>query len=106
MLFGLLVYIYNLKFCTELQIIDKPILWLNAIGLSILPTIISLETINIAIKFIGSTKTAILGALEPLTAIFIGVMFFNEHLTMKIVTGVLMILSGVLMIIMQKKSAK
>ena len=56
MLFGLLVYIYNLKFCTELQIIDKPILWLNAIGLSILPTIISLETINIAIKFIGSTK--------------------------------------------------
>lgn len=103
MLFGLLVYIYNLKLCTQLQIIDKPILWLNAIGLSVLPTIVSLETINVAIKFIGSTKTAILGALEPLTAIVIGVAFFHEHLTMRIVTGVWMILTGVLIIVIQKK---
>ena len=71
MLFGLLVYIYNLKFCTELQIIDKPFLWLCTIALSIFPTIISLETINVSIRLIGSTTTAILGALEPLTAIFL-----------------------------------
>ena len=70
MLFGLLVYIYNLKFCTQLQILDKPLLWLYALGLSVIPTIVSLETITIAIKLIGSTTTALLGALEPLTAIF------------------------------------
>ena len=70
MLFGLLVYIFNLKFCTQLQIIDKPLFWLFPIGLALFPTIISLETINISIKLIGSTKTAILGALEPMTAIF------------------------------------
>lgn len=103
MLFGLLVYIYNLKFCTELQILDKPLLWLYAIGLSLFPTIISLETINISIKLIGSTTTAILGALEPLTAIAIGVLLFHEQLTIRIVVGIILILIGVLLIVTRKR---
>ena len=103
MLFGLLVYIYNLKFCTQLQILDKPLLWLYALGLSVIPTIVSLETITIAIKLIGSTTTALLGALEPLTAIFFGVLFFHEQLTLRIVIGVALILSGVFLIILRKR---
>ncbi len=102
MLFGLLVYVVNLKFCTELQIIDKPFLWLCALALSIFPTIISIETINVAIKLIGSTTTAILGALEPLTAIFFGVLLFHEHLTPRICLGVAMVLSGVILIVTRK----
>lgn len=103
MLFGLLIYIYNLKFCTQLQILDKPLLWLYALGLSIIPTIVSLETITIAIKLIGSTTTALLGALEPLTAIFFGVLFFHEQLTLRIIIGVALILLGVFLIILRKK---
>lgn len=102
MLFGLLVYIFNLKFCTELQIIDKPLMWLCAVALAIFPTIISLETITIAIKLIGSTTTAILGALEPLTAIFFGVLLFHEQLTPRIITGVILILTGVILIVTRK----
>ncbi len=104
MLFGLLVYIFNLKFCTELQIIDKPLMWLCAVALAIFPTIISLETITIAIKLIGSTTTAILGALEPLTAIFFGVLLFHEQLTPRIITGVILILTGVILIVTRKIS--
>lgn len=103
MLFGLAVYIYNLKFCTQLQILDRPFLWLCTIGLSLFPTIISLETIAISIKLVGSTTTAILGALEPLTAIFFGVMFFHEQLTFRICIGVALILFGVLLIITRKQ---
>lgn len=103
MLFGLAVYIYNLKFCTQLQILDKPFLWLCTIGLSLFPTIISLETIAISIKLVGSTTTAILGALEPLTAIFFGVVFFQEQLTFRICIGVALILFGVLLIITRKQ---
>lgn len=102
MLFGLFVYIINLKFCTQLQMPHSPFLWLCLIGLAILPTIISLETINIAIKLIGSTTTAILGALEPLTAIVIGVMIFNETLTARIITGIILILSGVTLVVSKK----
>lgn len=103
MLFGLLVYIYNLKFCTQLQILNTPFMWLCTIALALFPTIISLETITISIKLIGSTTTAILGALEPLTAIFFGVLLFNEQLTTKIVTGIVLILTGVIMIVTRKK---
>lgn len=104
MLFGLLVYVFNLKFCTQLQIIDNPWLWLCAAALALFPTVISLETITISIKLIGSTTTAILGALEPLTAIFFGVLLFHEQLTFRIITGVILILAGVILIVTRKIS--
>ena len=103
MLFGLFVYIANLKFCTQLQILDKPFLWLLAAGLAIFPTIISLETITVSIKLVGSTTTAILGALEPLTAIFFGLLIFHEQLTVRICFGIALILEGVLLIVTGKK---
>ena len=86
-----------------MQIIKSPILWLNVIGLAIFPTIISIEATNLAIKLIGSTYTAILGALEPLTAIFFGVLLFHEVLTTRIVIGIVLILTGVILIILRKK---
>lgn len=105
MLFGLLVYVVNLKFCTNLQSLTTITAWLFVIGLAIFPTIISLETIGIAIKLIGSTNTAILGALEPLTAIFFGILFFNESLTLRISIGVILILFGVFLIISGKMTS-
>lgn len=105
MLFGLLVYIVNLKFCTQLQILDKPFLWICTIALAIFPTIISLETITASIKLVGSTTTAILGALEPLTAIFFGVVIFHEALTTRIVAGIFLILAGVILIVTSKRKA-
>ncbi len=103
MLFSLPVFIYKLNFLTNLQWIDNPILWLNVLGLAIFPTIVSIETINVAIKLVGSTFTAILGALEPLTAIFIGVLLFNETLTTRIICGIVAILTGVTLIILRKR---
>ena len=101
-LFGLSVYIVNLNFCTKLQIPDNPVLWLFTLALAIFPTIVSIETITIAIKLIGSTTTAILGALEPLTAVFFGVIFFHEELTLRIIIGIAAILTGVLLIVVTK----
>lgn len=102
MLFGLIVYITNLNFCTELQPLTSPILWIYTIGLALFPTIISIETINIAIKLIGSTTTAILGSLEPLTALFFGVVIFHEQLTLRIIFGIVAVLFGVILIIKRK----
>lgn len=102
MLFGLSVYVWNLKFCTQLQPLDSWFVFMCAFMLALFPTIISLETITFAIKFIGATKTAILGALEPLTALFFGVLLFGEHLTIKIAAGIIIILSGVIIVILHK----
>ena len=100
---GLTVYIYNILTTTPLQTLSTPSMWVFAIGLALFPTIISLETIIISIKLIGSTTTAILGALEPLTAIFFGIIFFHEQMTVRIASGVILILIGVFQIILNKK---
>lgn len=102
MLFGLFLYIINLNFCTELQPLTSPVLWLYAVCLALFPTIISIETINVAIKLIGSTTTAILGSLEPLTALFFGVVIFHEQLTLRIILGIVAVLFGVILIIKRK----
>ena len=51
---------------------------------------------------VGSTNTAILGALEPLTAIFFGILVFHEHLTFRISVGIVLILTAVSIIISEK----
>ena len=104
MFFGLSVYILNLKFCTELQMLNNWFVFACALGLAIFPTIISIETITFAIKFIGATKTAIIGALEPLTALFFGVIFFHEILTFKIIIGIGLIFLGVILVISSRKN--
>lgn len=105
MLFGSFIYIYNLDFFTKLDIIQTPILWINAIALALLPTILSLAAMTESIKIIGATPAAILGALEPVTALFFGVAIFHEHLTVRIVMGIAAILTAVILIILKKDIA-
>ena len=102
MLFGLSVYVWNLDFCRHLQPITNIFTFGCAIMLSIFPTIVSLESITVAIKFIGATKTAILGALEPITAIAFGILLFGETLTLKIFCGIVFILTSVSFVILNK----
>ena len=55
-----------------------------------------------AVHEVGATPTAIMGALEPLTAVAIGVMVFGESLTFKLMVGIVLILSAVLLIVLGK----
>lgn len=106
LLFGLSVYVVRLQFCTELQVIPTPMLWINAVSLAVFPTVISLVTMTKAIHYIGSTPTAILGALEPVTALFFGVLVVGEQLTPRIILGILMVITAVTLIIGGKSLLK
>lgn len=106
LLFGLSVYVVRLQFCTELQVIPTPMLWINAVSLAVFPTVISLVTMTKAIHYIGSTPTAILGALEPVTALFFGVLVLGEQLTPRIILGILMVITAVTLIIGGKSLLK
>lgn len=52
-----------------------------------------------SVKDIGSTPTAILGALEPITAVAIGCFCFGESFTTRLAVGIALILTAVLLII-------
>ncbi|MGM9803847.1 MAG: DMT family transporter [Muribaculaceae bacterium] len=70
-----------------------------ALMLAIVPTVISLVTMTKAIELIGSTPTAIMGALEPVTAVVVGIIVFNEAFTARIALGNLLIITAVMLII-------
>lgn len=70
-------------------------LWGDVIGLAVFPTAISFLCTTAAIHAIGSSPTAILGALEPVTGVVVGVCLFGEHLTPMIVLGMALIIASV-----------
>lgn len=80
--------------------------WGYSLMLAIVPTVFSLVSMGIAVRIIGSTPTAIMGALEPLTAVVIGLTVFKEALTVNLVVGIILILSAVTIIIIGKDKAK
>lgn len=99
LLFGLMLFLVRVDFGAGLYIVDRWYLWGNLLALAIFPTAISFLCTTRAIQFIGSTPTAILGALEPVTAIFFGVTIFGESLTLRLMIGILLIILAVTMII-------
>ena len=96
------IYVVRLNFMTDLQAVPSFPAWVNILAMAFLPTVISLICTAISIHSIGSTPTAILGALEPVTALFFGVMIFGERLTPRLVLGILMILVAVTFIVVGK----
>ncbi len=75
--------------------------WGNLIGLALIPTMVSMLTIAISSRYIGPTKTAVLGVFEPLTAILIGTMVFGEALTTKMVVGIAICVAAVVFMIVK-----
>ena len=73
--------------------------WGNLICLGLFPTAISLLCTTSAIQYIGSTPTAILGALEPVTAVVIGVTLFGETLSFRDFMGLILIIVAVTCVI-------
>lgn len=60
----------------------------------------------IAIHNIGSTPTAILGALEPVTALVIGVCVFGERLSFGACVGIVLVVGSVTMLIAARPAAR
>jgi len=99
LLFGALVLIVRSLTTCPLRMPSQPLLWGNALCLAIFPTAISFLCTTAAIQYIGSTRTAILGALEPLTAIFFGIAVFSEQVSPRQWVGIAVILIAVTLVI-------
>ena len=99
LLFGMTLFLVRVDFGQSLHVVDKWYLWGNLIALAIFPTAISFLCTTQAVQYIGSTPTAILGALEPVTAVFFGVTIFGESLTPRLCCGIVLIILAVTFII-------
>ncbi len=103
LVFGVMTILaYTAAMGQHIQMLTTPAQWGYAAMLALVPTVISLVLMVIAVHDIGSTPTAIMGALEPLTAVAIGVMCFGEDFTARLATGIVLILAAVILIIAGK----
>ena len=99
LLFGWVVFAIRLIASGTIALPAQWYLWGNLVALAIFPTAISLLCTPRAIQYIGSTPTAILGALEPVTAVIIGITVFGEKLTPRSATGIVLIIVAVTLVV-------
>lgn len=71
--------------------------------LAVVPTVVSNITLVLAVHRIGGTMTSILGALEPVTAVGIGALVFQEDFTLSEAVGIAFIILAVVLIILNKQ---
>ena len=80
--------------------------WLCILGVALPATAVSNMTLVQAIKRIGPTLTSVFGALEPLTAVVIGVAVFGEPFTTQGAAGILLIVAAVTIVILHSGRRK
>ena len=95
LLFGLVLFVVRLWTGDGVRMPDRWYLWGNLLALAVFPTAVSFLCTTGAIRYIGSTPTAILGALEPVTAVFFGIVVFGETLTLREGIGLATIVAAV-----------
>ena len=85
-----------------LMLPPTPRAWLWVSWLAVVPAIMALVMMVYAAKYLGSTPTAILGALEPTTAVLIGIFVFSEPFTLRLLIGIVLILAAVIIVVLRK----
>ena len=86
----------------NVQPIENGNMLINLLLLALIPTVVSNLTLVEAIKNIGSTLTSVLGAMEPVTAVLLGIVVFSEPFTLMIAIGIVLIVLAVSIIIVNK----
>lgn len=95
LLFSAVYYLIKMVALGETILLPNTKALLDISVFSLVTTVLSVTTLIYAIKYIGSTPTAIIGGLEPVAAVFISVNYFFEPMTATLFSGVLLIISGV-----------
>lgn len=84
-------------FSLELHSRDQ---WIYIFLLALIPTVCSNVMLVWAVQRIGSTPTAIMGALEPLTAVIVGAIALGEQISLRQGIGIVVVLLAVFLLIL------
>ena len=92
LIFGCSLFLFKLAAGSQFTLPARPVGWYNLIALAVIPTVLSLACTSAAIHIIGSTPTAIFGALEPVTAVILSVIFLDQAITAQEIMGGMLII--------------
>lgn len=101
-LFGSMMLFVGIAPTTGVQLIPDMKAAGNLAMLALIPTVVSNLALVRAVKSIGSTLTSVLGAMEPVTAVCVGIFIFGEAFTTGIGLGIGLIIAAVTVIILKR----
>ena len=101
--FGCFVFLFNMAAGTPFTVPLYHSEWWNLLALAIIPTVLSLACTSAAIHEIGSTPTAIFGALEPVTAVILSVVILGQSITASEITGGMLIVIATTIVVASKQ---
>ena len=100
---GAVLFVIGGLFTGGVRIETDPRMWLYIAGLALVATAISNISLVKGIKYAGPTLTSILGAMEPLTAMVLGIVAFGEGFSWQSGVGVLLILFSVFIVVLKEQ---
>lgn len=100
--FGILLFVARMICGNELHPLTNMSHYGYVITLALFPTLISLTAMAKAIKYVGPTPTAIMGALEPVTAVILGIIILGERPSICAYIGMIIIVASITLIITSK----
>lgn len=103
MAFGALFFLVGGCFTGGIRLETDPHTWLCILGIALPATAVSNMALVQAIKSIGPTLTSIFGAMEPLTAVVIGIWVFAEPFTVQGAAGILLIVAAVTIVVLRTR---
>lgn len=101
---AVLFFFYMLIDTGGIQTIPDMSSFMRLAALAIFCTVISDLTLVLAIQHVGSTTTAILGSMEPLVAVLVGIFYFYEKIDSMGMLGIVLIISSVILVVRSKSN--
>ena len=96
---GAAIFFVRADFGVTLQEVPSLEAWGLILLLAIVPTVVSCTSLVLSIRYVGSTITSILGAMEPLTAVLCGTLVFGEEMSLRIFAGIFVIVAAVMVLV-------
>ncbi|QDP41097.1 DMT family transporter [Radiobacillus deserti] len=77
--------------------------WINIVGIAVVSTILAYTFYTFGLAYIESSKAAILGAMEPIIAVLIGVIVFDDSFNTLQVIGIFFVISSAFITVFHKQ---
>jgi drug/metabolite transporter (DMT)-like permease len=76
--------------------------WGGIFAIAVFTTLMGTIALSVGIKYVGSAKAAIISVFEPVEAILLGVLLFQERLTVRGWIGIFLVIGAILLVNLQK----
>lgn len=105
--FGALTsFVYMLLFTDNFKIAASLPEWTYIFGSALVTGVVSNMLLIYALPKVGTVYTSILGVMEPLTAVFIGVLYFKEEMILMKAFGIVIVVTAIILLTVIPKLRK